>query len=176
MSSPRARFFTASLLGSLVSAAGLLGCGGVDPTTTADMSMVATADMVALPSAVCTDPRADFSGLAVTKMSKAGAYSVKLAQQDPTSPVIGVNTWTLELADATGQPVDSAMITIKPWMPDHNHGTQVVASATPMTVSGEYQVKPLYLFMAGLWQITFTVQAGTAAADTVVFSICLADS
>jgi hypothetical protein len=172
MSGSHARFFTWSLLlGS-----SLVACGGVDPAGPgSDLSTVASADMSPV-STLCTDARADVSGPGLTKMTQAGTFTVKLSALDPVSPAIGTNVWTLDVTDAAGKPVEGATFTIKPWMPDHGHGTQIVASATPMGVPGEYQIKPLYLFMAGLWQITFTVQAGTAAADTVVFSICLADN
>jgi hypothetical protein len=171
MSGSRARFFTWSLLlGS-----SLVACGGVDPARPgADLSTVA-GDMSPL-STLCSDPRADVSGPGLTKTTQAGAFTVKLSALDPISPAIGTNVWTLDVADAAGKPVDGATFTIKPWMPDHGHGTQIVPSATPMGVPGEYQIKPLYLFMAGLWQITFTVQsAASSTPDTVVFSVCLAD-
>ena len=39
---------------------------------------------------------------------------------------------------------------------------------------GQYEVAPLYLFMAGYWTITLTITVGTVT-DSVVYSLCLAE-
>jgi YtkA-like len=75
--------------------------------------------------------------------------------------------------DSTGAPVDGATIAVVPYMPAHNHGTQVEAVVTPMA-NGTYGIAPLYFYMSGLWQTTLTITTADAAtADSVAFSFCI---
>ncbi len=85
----------------------------------------------------------------------------------------------MQVQDKTGAGINNLGITAVPWMPDHGHGTSV----KPMTMSsgqnGQYTITPLYLFMAGLWQITLQMQnqnVTPATTDQVVFSFCLNDN
>jgi len=87
-----------------------------------------------------------------------------------------ITSWRLLVERATtGAPITGATITAKPWMPDHGHGTSVRAVITEEAVAGQYTAAPLYLFMAGLWQIMFTIDDGTTR-DEVVYAVCLADA
>jgi len=102
--------------------------------------------------------------------------------QDPAK---GLNAWTVQITDvATGLPTDGVIIKVTPRMPDHpNHGTlEVVVNRIG---AGTYDVKPLYLYMAGLWNVKFEIQrpdaatgaggAGVAAPapETATFPICI---
>jgi hypothetical protein len=150
----------------------LAGCGGNDTMPPeAEMAMPCAVDMV---STLCMDPRADSWALPLTKPTVNGAFKVTLAAGNPDPPAVGINTWTLNVTDANDQPVADAMVTVKPWMPDHGHGTSVKALITAGASPGSFTVMPLYLFMAGVWQMTFTIQSGTTS-DQVVFTYCLAD-
>jgi hypothetical protein len=146
----------------------LFSCGGDSAGTALDMaSPVGT---------LCTDARADGWNLPIDKPSNSGAFQVSLLSSAASPPLIGDTTaWTLQIADAHGAMVSGAAIDVKPWMPDHGHGTSIVASATAMTTPGQYLVKPLYLFMAGYWTVTFTITSG-AVSDTIVYSLCLSDA
>jgi hypothetical protein len=42
-----------------------------------------------------------------------------------------------------------------------------------MGSDGTYQVTNVSLFMAGIWQFTFTVTPASGPADTVVFTFCV---
>jgi hypothetical protein len=98
-------------------------------------------------------------------------FTFVLANADPAPPAKGMNTWQLTIKDASGALVDEAAITVKPFMPDHGHGTSIAATITPAS-AGTYTVAPVYLFMAGLWQVTFTATKG-ATTDSAVFSFCI---
>jgi hypothetical protein len=120
----------------------------------------------------CTnDPRADHYAPGLEKVGPMGRLKVVLLSSDPGPPIKGTNTWTVRVEDM-GAPQTGASMKITPFMPDHGHGTSVKASATALTDPGQYQVMPLYLYMAGLWQITLEVTT-PAAKDSVVFSICI---
>jgi hypothetical protein len=43
---------------------------------------------------------------------------------------------------------------------------------TPTGSDGTYAITPLYLFMAGYWEVTLTIQVG-ATRDDVVFPVCI---
>jgi hypothetical protein len=118
------------------------------------------------------DPRA----LAYTaNMEQPGAsktFTFVLVEGDPAPPARGNNTWTLAVKDAAGAPLDGATVDVKPFMPDHGHGTSVAATVAPGASPGTYTITPLYLFMPGLWQVTFTATKGSAT-DSAVFSFCV---
>ena len=91
----------------------------------------------------------------------------------PAPPAKGLNAWTLALTDATGSPMSGATITVKPYMPDHGHGSSIVPAVTPMSAAGTYQVTLLDLFMAGIWTVTFTITPPSGPVESLVFSFCV---
>ena len=152
-----------------------IGCGGPASTPAPDLSPPPSSDL-AVGGTLCSDPRADPYMANLTKPSAKGTFQVTLVDSVPGPPAIGNDTWTLQITDASGAATTGATITVKPWMPDHGHGTSVNATVTPAGANGTYTVTPLYLFMAGLWQLTFTITSTSGATDQVVFSYCLAEA
>jgi YtkA-like protein len=149
-------------------------CGGSNHDA-ADMTP-APPDSLPLVGKLCVDTRADNWVLPIAKPSVNGSFQVTLLASAASPPVIGdLTDWTLQVADAKGAMVTGATITATPFMPDHGHGTSAVAHVTADVTAGQYDVMPLYLFMAGYWTITFTITDGSVT-DTVVYSVCLADS
>lgn len=105
-------------------------------------------------------------------MSKeGGAITVVLEKSDVAPPAQGLNTWTLEITDASGQPIAGADVQAASRMPDHTHpptkktGTQ--------TEPGRYEIVP-YFSMPGYWETELTVTPqGGGAPVTVMFSFCI---
>jgi hypothetical protein len=150
------------------------GCGGSNATPQ-DMTP-GPIDFQGAVGHLCNDARADNWMLPIVKPSAKGSFNVSLLTSAQSPPLIGdLTTWTLQIADAQGAMVDGATITVKPWMPDHGHGTDAVAHVMPGGSAGQYSVTPLYLFMAGYWTVTFTITNG-AVTDTVVYSLCLSET
>jgi hypothetical protein len=146
-----------------------IGCGG-------DADKPPPADL-APPARVCAgDTRGDVYTPGLEKSGQAGLLVARLVAAQPAPPAIGTNTWTLDVRDAAGSPRSDLAITALPWMPDHNHGTSVKASVTPVGTAGQYTATPLYLFMAGLWQVTLKMQLPDTTTDQAVFSFCLDES
>lgn len=111
----------------------------------------------------------------VEGMSKAAgdALTVKIVGAMADFPKKGMNDLTLEITDAAGAPVDDATVTVRPYMPDHAHGTSVVPEVTP-SGDGRYAVSKIYMMMAGLWQVTVSVQtAGGGPLNEAVFLFCI---
>ena len=103
-----------------------------------------------------------------------GAASVlKVIDATPDPPLrADYNAWMVTLATPDGAPLTGCEIAADPRMPAHGHGTTPLPEVTPVDgVDGQYEVKPINLFMAGLWEITFRYTCGDledAVALTVV--------
>ena len=103
----------------------------------------------------------------LTLPSDSGALQVALrAAPDPF--VLGQNVGQITVTDGNGQPVDGLTLSLLPWMPSHGHGTSV----TPAIIDdggGVFVANPLYLFMAGEWQLRMTF--GGAVNDTATATV-----
>jgi YtkA-like len=122
------------------------------------------------------DPRVDTYTAGLTKMGAKSMAQVKVMTADPAPPAKGGNAWTIQLLDAAGNPLDGTF-TVDEKMPDHGHGSAVRPKITKGDAVGSYTLNPLYLFMAGVWRIQFTVfppgADGGAPLDTVTFFFCV---
>jgi hypothetical protein len=119
------------------------------------------------------ESRADTYAPGLEKAGGEGTVRIRLIQSEPAPPVKGDNRWTVDVVDMTGAPLDGLTIEVDPFMPDHQHGTPVKALVTPTGAPGRYQVTPVNLFMAGLWQITIDMKTATGLRDRAVFSFCV---
>jgi hypothetical protein len=153
---------TSGLLGAAALAAVVAtGCGG-SPATAADGAALFS----------CETETRDVDYMPdLTRTAASGRWQVVLMTSEPGPPVKGTNTWTVKLLDDTGAPRDDVPITVRTFMPDHNHGSTIKASVTPMG-NGVFRVSPLYLYMPGLWQVTLDLDAPNAP-DNVMFPICI---
>jgi YtkA-like protein len=90
----------------------------------------------------------------------------------PPPPATGNTTWKLKIVDATGQPVkDATMTNIKTWMPQHSHPSTALPVPTN-NGDGTYTIDNLYLYMPGVWQVTFNITTGSTT-DSAMFTFCL---
>jgi hypothetical protein len=139
-----------------------------------------------------TDPLALSYAPNMQQAGKAGALKFVLVKSSNVSeqgqmvdgaPVVGTNTWVIKVLDQNGAPVTGAMfppesgwpagwpVGVYPYMPHHGHGS----SSWPMVtdnMDGTYTIANLYLFMAGLWQVTINTKSGTST-DSAVFGFCV---
>ena len=104
--------------------------------------------------------------------STTGTLSFTLSQANPAPPAVGINTWTLRVANSSGQPVPNLPLSVLPFMPDHGHGTSVQAQVTANPDSS-YSVTPLYFFMPGVWRITFSTTPDAGLNSSGVFFFCV---
>lgn len=141
------------------------GCGSASPPQTSENFITCATETRALPY----EP-----GLSVA--SDGRVFTVKLLSSMPASPVRGQNEWTIEIDEArSGAPLDGLDVMVTPWMPDHLHGTRPVV-VTPESDAGKYRLKPVYLYMPGLWQIQFNIlgaNVGAGTIDTAVIPLCI---
>ncbi len=120
------------------------------------------------------DARVDTYVANLAKASTSGGLKVTLVASEPAPPSVGTNAWTLRVTDGAGAPMSNAPLSIASFMPDHGHGSSVKAVITPKG-DGSYSVTPVYLFMPGVWRVTFALPATDAApAEEVQFFFCIA--
>ena len=119
------------------------------------------------------DPRVLAFTANLVKSSTDGALKITIVSGDPAPPTVGTNTWVIKITDGQGAPIATTP-TIDPFMPDHNHGTSIKAVATPQP-DGTFSVTPLYLFMPGVWRVTFTMPSSTGVPESIAFFFCVSD-
>jgi hypothetical protein len=125
-------------------------------------------------ASVCAgDPRATAYAVGLSAKATDGALAVTFVDANPAPPAKGENTWTVKIADGSGQPMSGATVTVTPFMPDHGHGSSIVPQVSPMGSDGTYEVSLLELFMPGIWQVTFTITPASGPPGTVVFTFCV---
>jgi hypothetical protein len=161
---------------------GFVGCGSASGPATRDEAAVSPSpdggDLIDYDADLfipCTDDaRADHYMAGMQKAGPKGQVSVTLVSSDPPgAPIKGTNTWTVLVSDSGKAPQSGATVKALPFMPDHGHGSPAKAVITPLADAGQYKVTPLYLFMAGLWEITLNVTTAAGAQDAVVFRFCV---
>ncbi len=113
-------------------------------------------------------------------MMKTGGKGMTFAIESatPAPPARDDNAWVIAITDAQGTPLHGATVTVKPFMPDHNHGTGIVAQVTEEATAGTYDASPINLFMPGVWEITITAKPAGGTnndADSAKFTFCVAN-
>lgn len=119
------------------------------------------------------EKRADAWALGTVRTGTGGLLKAKLVAADPAPPIKGDNVWTLQILDASDQPLDGVALTVKPFMPDHGHGTPIAATVTEVGMGHQYRVTPVNLWMPGYWEIRLTLDAGGGKTDATAFKICI---
>jgi YtkA-like len=143
----------------------LAACGSSSPLTTTDSG---TGDVIDC----STDPRVSQYAPNLTAKSQSGALTYILLSSDPAPPAAENNTWSMKITNDAGVAQPNVTATVVPFMPDMGHGTSIVPSMTS-NGDGTYSVTPLYLFMAGIWSITFTTTPASGPTDSAAFFFCI---
>ena len=156
----------------LLAAALATGCGPAETTGGAGGQSSTASTGTPTEAACAKDPRVVPYAVGVEAKATDGALSVRFLDASPAPPAKGYNTWTVQVLDGKGAPVNGATIVTKGFMPDHNHGTSTTPQVTAKGQDGTYEISPLILFMPGVWQITFTVTAAGGMADSAMVTFC----
>jgi YtkA-like len=119
----------------------------------------------------CDDPRVQTYSPNMSQPGASAIFTFVLVSSDPAPPADETNVLTLQVLDASGQPVTGATVTAVPTMPLMSHGTSTV-TVTP-NADGSYTLQPVYLFMAGLWEIAIKASSG-GQTDTTSYYFCVA--
>ncbi len=76
-------------------------------------------------------------------------------RSSPQPPAVGVTPFQFVVTDADGAPLTGLSFTVKPWMPQMNHGASVHPSVSE-DGDGVYTVDNVDLIMSGLWELQTT--------------------
>ncbi|MEW5847705.1 MAG: FixH family protein [Myxococcota bacterium] len=121
-------------------------------------------------SGICDDDA--MAGLA--RRADGGAVQVRIQRMTPEPAEKGDNTWILRVeTPATTTPVGGAQVTLKPFMPQHGHGTNPADFPGTESTTGEYQVGPFNLFMPGRWELNVHVTPDGGAEEIITFHACI---
>ncbi len=158
----------------LLAAALATGCGPAETTGGAGgQSSTSSSTGTPIEAACAKDARVVAYAVGVEAKATDGALSVRFMDASPAPPAKGHNTWTVQVLDGKGAPVNGAIIVTKGFMPDHNHGTSTTPLVTPKGQDGTYEISPLVLFMPGVWEITFKVTAAGGVAGSPMVTFCV---
>jgi hypothetical protein len=155
----------AKIMSKLFCAFSLAACGSSAVLTPTDAGNNQVID--------CTkDPRVATYAPNLSVTSASGALDFILLSSNPAPPASETNVWLMRITNTSGVNQPDLVANVLPFMPDMGHGTSIVPSMTPNT-DGTYTVQPLYLFMAGVWSITFTTVPASGPSDSAVFFFCV---
>jgi hypothetical protein len=139
-----------------------------------------------------TDPLAETYSPSMEQAGAGGALKFVLLKSLSVSaqgqmvdgpPALGSNTWILKVLDKSGAPATGAMfppqsswpagwpVGVYPFMPHHGHGSSAWPTVTN-NMDGTYTIDNVYLYMAGLWQVTINATSG-GQTDSAVFGFCV---
>jgi hypothetical protein len=116
------------------------------------------------------DVPASFPAMVLATADSTSGHLHIALRAAPAPLVRGQNVGQLAITDDAGQPVDGLSLALIPWMPSHGHGTSVQPEITPSEV-GVFIANPLYLFMAGEWELRMTFEGvfnDTATATVAI--------
>jgi hypothetical protein len=134
----------------------LLGCGG----TSEEPSGAEPGATVS-----CTeDARLDTYAGGLERPGELGVLTFRFSDLEPAPPARGNNVFHVQVNDAAGAALE-VELAVDLRMPDHGHGTSV----KPV----RYTVRPLYLFMPGVWRIEFDAYAPGASAEPALDRVAL---
>lgn len=129
--------------------------------------VIAAGAMIAYMSYVPAD--LDYS---TTRLSAQGLYRISYTPDLGAVPVNQMQSWTLHVETAAGEPVENAAITVDGDMPQHGHGLPTRPQVTRYLGNGDYLVEGLKFHMPGWWVMDFVITAN-GQSDQVRFNMLL---
>ena len=149
-------------------AVGIAACTGASDTTSDATSDLGTSSLCA------SDTRALHYAVGVQATSADKSVAVRFLDSNPAPPALYNNEFTVMVVDGAGAAIPGATIALpKPVMPDHGHPTQIQPVIAGGTAPNTFVVSKVYLFMGGLWKLTFdvTLPSGAKSSPTIMFCI-----
>ncbi|MDH4124851.1 MAG: FixH family protein [Gammaproteobacteria bacterium] len=105
-------------------------------------------------------------------VSRNGLFVVRYKAEIEPLTINTLHAWRLHLENAAGEAVPGASIQVSGGMPLHNHGLPTEPRITTELGGGDYRLDGLRFHMAGPWEITLSITAGSST-DTVVIALIL---
>lgn len=121
---------------------------------------------------VAPRPEAPPLDLSLSKVSRAGLYSVAIEPEAGQVRQGELHAWIVTLTTPAGAPVDGATIAVDGGMPEHDHGLPTSPAVTAELGGGKYRVEGVKFHMSGWWQLKFAI-AAVPGSDTATFNLKL---
>jgi hypothetical protein len=106
------------------------------------------------------------------RLSKNGLFRVRIGSTVDPIPLNEIHSWSLNLSDASGQPVSGAVIQFDGGMPEHGHGLPTAPRVEPGTAPGEYVIRGVKFSMTGWWELRLAISAN-GQTDNATFNLVL---
>jgi hypothetical protein len=106
-----------------------------------------------------------------TQPSAAQLYKVTFTPAESIK-VGRLHSWSIQVVDSAGAPVERAQITVDGGMPQHGHGLPTKPVVTKALGGGQHLVEGMKFNMGGWWVVKFTV-ATAQGSDVVTFNLKL---
>jgi len=137
-------------------------------------SVVAAAAVWAPPAAMAQIPPVDHATLdrSLDKLSKNGLFRVRLKSTLDPIPINQIYSWSLNITDASGQPVSDAVVQFDGGMPEHGHGLPTAPKVEAGSAPGEYVIRGVKFSMTGWWELRLAISA-KGQSDTATFNVVL---
>ena len=119
--------------------------------------------------AMMQPPPADLD-LSLTRTTEQGLYVGTLEPGASPVPVGTMQSWTVVVTTADGQPLEHAELSIDGGMPQHGHGLPTEPQVTEELGGGRYRVEGMKFNMPGWWTITLEI-SGAAGTDSATFNL-----
>ncbi len=101
-----------------------------------------------------------------------GLYVAAIAPEAAEIKQGELQSWTITVKTAAGQPVSDAAIKVDGGMPEHNHGLPTAPEVTENLGEGRYRIEGIKFSMSGWWELRFDITS-PAGTDTVTFNLVL---
>ena len=105
---------------------------------------------------------------------RPSAKQVYTATLQPRQPLRlrQLQTVPVLIADANGQPIEGAAISVDGGMPEHAHGLPTRPRVTRSLGGGVYEIEGVRFSMGGWWELKLAIDS-PAGADSVTFNLSL---
>lgn len=127
----------------------------------------------------------------IEAIGENGEVMARLIGADRVPPRKFLNTWTVELMDADGSPLqDVEIVKACAFMPVHGHGLPPLKGIKALEEPGRFDLTQLNFTMRGPWEVQLAVSTGdeaegtsrgtdcdpgTSGNDYLAFEICVLD-
>lgn len=105
-------------------------------------------------------------------LTRSGYYKVSYTSELSPLTINKIHRWVFHIEDATGKPVNNAVVSLTGGMPEHNHGLPTNPRMTEALGDGDYVLEGMRFHMTGYWELTVTVEAD-GRRDTVVIPLTI---
>jgi hypothetical protein len=124
--------------------------------------------------AACPDSLPKFA-VGLASVGESGRIEAQLLDASRFPPHKYANEWTLELANADGEPLADAEITrLAAFMPIHGHYGRPAAKHEALAEPGQVRAE-IHFTMRGPWEVQIWASSADVGDDYLTFEVCVVE-